>query len=132
MRDKWLAADYGRRFSPADAVRYSDQRKEIDSEIDALSAAVLARELSIERFMVIHYVRGDGRETRLQVLSFDIHRRNFAAGWTWEFNGRGLRKDGTLGVRGEGFTLFDGVLRRRMLTGDWTTIIEAKQHALAS
>lgn len=100
---------------------HRDERKAIDDELDALAAKVLARELGLERYMVIHTVRTDGHEKHMQLLSmgFQDDRWNRRSRWMWSLHGRRLRKDGTIGDRPDWTCIGTGVISRRQLDGTW-------------
>lgn len=100
-------------------------RKELDEALNALAANVLSRELGLERYMVIHTIRSDGHETRLQLLSMGFQQDRWAgrSRWMWAFHGRRLRKDGTIGDLGDWACLEAGSITRRRLDGTWEKLI---------
>lgn len=91
--------------------------------IDKLAAAVLRRELGLERFTVLAVLRDDNLEIRLQVLSFAFRDdTKFGGEWFWELEGRSLRKNGSLGHKSTGIGFRCATLRRRHLDGSWKPI----------
>lgn len=101
------------------------ERNSIDVKIDLLAAAVLQRELGLEKYMVIHVFRSDGHEALFQALSFGFHfgwRSSGRLPWMWEIRGRKLRKDGTLGCLNDGMSFDTGWIKRRKLDGSWAQL----------
>ncbi|MFT3718579.1 hypothetical protein [Pseudorhodoferax sp.] len=101
---------------------YRDARKAIDREFDALASTVLARELGLERYMVIHTIRSGGHEKLMQLLSmgFQDDRWSRLSRWMWSLHGRRLRKDGTIGDKPDWTCIGTGLISRRQLDGGWT------------
>lgn len=101
------------------------ERNTIDTKIDLLAATVLKRELGLEKYMVVHAFRSDGYEALLQVLSFGFHwgwRGKGSSSWMWQFSGRKLRKNGTLGYLCGSMSLDTGRIERRKLDGSWASL----------
>lgn len=100
-------------------------RKQLDAEVDRLSAQVLGRELGLERYMVIHLRRHDGYESRLQVLEFGVRwEREWGRNdWMWDLAGRKPRKDGTLGSLPSSVGFDRAQIIRRRLDGAWESLI---------
>lgn len=91
----------------------------IRAEMDALAATVWKREVGLERFTVLD-VRRDDMAFRLQLLSFSFRDGlPWEERWMWEFDGRALRKDGTLGCNSQGAGFRHASLQRRHLDGSW-------------
>lgn len=100
-------------------------RRQLDAEVDRLSAQVLGRELGLERYMVIHLQRHDGYESRIQVLEFGVRwerewGRNY---WMWDLEGRKPRKDGTLGSLPARASFDRAQISRRRLDGAWESLV---------
>lgn len=121
LHEAWRQREATPRF---DDEANREKTNSIQAKIDTLAATVLARALGIERYMVLHLVRDDGYESRFQVLSMGI-----LWGWTydgvrwmWQFEGRRLRKDGTLGHLPGGMSLDAGLIERRCLDGAWVAL----------
>ena len=123
-----------------------ERAKQKSSKIDALVAEVLARELGIERYMVVRVrncFRGvqavtdveevisavtDVQEVILQVLNFDI-KNSYLSPHTFSLHGRRVKKNGTLGKVPEGVTMRIGWVSRRRLDGTWMNL-SARREAL--
>jgi len=87
-----------------------------------LATTVLCRELGLERFMVIHTLRSDGHEKRMQLLTmgFQHDRWSGRSRWMWALHGRRLRKNGTIGDADDWTCIDAGCISRRRLDGTWT------------
>lgn len=103
---------------------YREERNAIDQELDALASNVLARELGLERYMVIHTIRSDRHERHMQLLSmgFQNDRWSYRSRWMWTLYGRCLRKDETIGDKRDWTCIDAGVISRRQLDGTWTQL----------
>lgn len=89
------------------------------AEMDALAAEVWKREVGLERYSVVRVQREDA-EFSLQVLKFSFRDGvPWREHWMWELDGRALRKDGSLGLKGMGVGLRFASLHRRHLDGTW-------------
>jgi len=95
-------------------------RDEMRLRIERLAAAVLLRYISLERHMVLEVHRDDGYRVRLQVRSVRLHHAGpRGVGLMWSLEGRGLRKNETLGSSREGISFSQARISRRTLTGEW-------------
>lgn len=106
---------------------YDAFRKEwavIGDRIHGLASKVLERELGLERYMVVHLIRADGHESKFQVLTFGFRCDWGRSGrrWMWEFSGKKLRKDGTLGSTNGGMGFDVAWIERRKLDGFWEAL----------
>jgi len=111
--DERLSYDY---FRPV--------RKELDEALDALAAEVLSREVGLERYMVIHTIRCDGHEKRMQLLSMGFQQDwGGRSRWMWSFHGRRLRKDHTISDLSDWTCFGTGSIARRRLEGIWEKLI---------
>jgi hypothetical protein len=124
LQEKWRESSWGKDLPPARQLAISTQRDHVDAELGALATAVLARQLGVKKYMVIHARRDDGYEDRFQVLSVSVRLTDTYEGrrWMWNLEGRRLRKDGTLGESPGGMGIDAGSVHRRMLDGSWVEL----------
>jgi hypothetical protein len=102
--------------------RFREKLEMIHEALGRIAAAVLERETGLERYMVVDVWRSDSYQKRLQILSFGLMDHFAQTEWAWELSGRSLRKNGTLGKKGESTAFNVARIMRRKLDGTWERV----------
>lgn len=124
LRERWRSTDWGKDLTPTQQRVLSAKRSEVDEELERLSSAVLARQLGLKKYMVVHVRRDSGYEDKFQLLSTSVRFNGTYRGYRfmWDLEGRQLRKNGTLGHRPGGMSIDAGSIIRRRLDGTWVEL----------
>lgn len=98
------------------------------TQVDAICEIVWAREYGVERYSVIEVVSSEDT-TRMQLLDFNLihYICGERAYWEWEFSGRLLRRNETLGSRFAHVSIQSAAIRRRHLDGIWRPMVFASE-----
>lgn len=104
---------------------YLKRRSPIDSELEGIADAVIARELGIEFPLT---VREEGAQEAMMSTHGDVgdHGHGFLS---WHLEGYALRKDGSVGTRSTSQRLFGVSLLRRHLDDTWTPITNVRERS---
>lgn len=124
LRERWRSTNSGKDLGPGKERALSIDISVAEGELESLVDGVLARQLGLKRYMVVHVQRDGGHEDRFQLLSASVHFGFTYQGhrWMWDLEGRRLRKDGSIGERPGGMAIDAGVITRRMLDGSWVEL----------
>lgn len=80
------------------------------------------RSCGLEIYMVLHIVRDDGFELWIQAHEFDLRPMGAFNQLGWQVIGVALRRDKSIGLRGEYGSFSAARIERRQLDGRWTRI----------
>ncbi len=100
----------------------SPQRNDLLHRLERVASGALRRCVGLERFMVVRIRRGDGHSVacRLETLTLEASRFGLSR-LQWSVDGKGLRKDMTVGSSRAGISFISAHISRRLLTGRWAS-----------
>jgi hypothetical protein len=122
LRDQEQRPANGEPLTKAQREKLDARWRASHARLEELSMDMLKRYLGVGKYSVLHVRRLDGLATLLQVLTAEVVFNDWNRRWMWCVNGRGLRKNGTLGFADADTCFNIADVRRRRLDGTWQRI----------
>lgn len=120
LRERWRATNWGKDLPPAKQRALANSLESAQRDLETLASDVLARQLGLKKYMVVHARREGGYEERFQILAASITVNSYH--FVWDLDGRRVRMDGTLGEKPGGMNIDAGTITRRLLDGTWVEL----------